>query len=260
VALLLSCRGSAPLATVRDGGASIAPPVPTAAPDAREDAPDVATDWCLPPWRGLDEGVCYLAPEGAAPNLLIYLSGIVPPVPRVSEQKEKVQAIVAHAAARAGIVAMLPRGRRGIGPADAKDWWAWPTSPRDHAALAAPIVAEWTRGRAVLERVLGRSFDKTWVCGSSSGAYFLSNLALEGAFDADGWGAMSGGAVAGKTGGPTKPFYVGYGTGDPANAGPKALAAWLSARSWPVRVAEHPDGHGAREIYLDEAIAFFRSR
>jgi hypothetical protein len=256
---LVACRSTLPRAMLDDGDASVPPPASSALPTANsEDAAirDVATDWCLPPWRGLDEGTCYFVPEKAAARLLIYLPGIVPPSPPVSPQKEKVETIVAHAAARAGIVAMLPRGRRGIGPADAKDWWAWPTSPRDHAALAGALVGEWRRARATLERVFG-PFEKTWVAGSSSGAYFLTNLALDGAFDADGWGAMSGGAPSGRAGGPMKPFYVGYGTGDPANGGPKALAAWLSTHGWPVRVAEHPGGHGAREIYLDEAIAFW---
>jgi predicted esterase len=254
---LVSCRSAPPRATLDDGSATISPPIQSAAPPSRDAGmPDVATDWCLPPWRGIDEGVCYFVPEKALPKLLVYLPGIVPPWPARSPQKEKVEAIVAQAAARAGIVAMLPRGRRGIGPADAKHWWAWPTSPRDHAALAASIIAEWRRARSMLEGVVG-PFEKTWFAGSSSGAYFLTNLALEGAFDADGWGAMSGGAPSTKTGGLMKPFYVGYGSADPANGGPRALAAWLTAHGWPIRVAEHAGGHGAREIYLDEAIAFW---
>jgi hypothetical protein len=32
------------------------------------------------------------------------------------------------------------------------------------------------------------------------------------------------------------------------------------AAGWPVKVAIHPLPHGAREVYLDEALAFFRER
>ena len=38
------------------------------------------------------------------------------------------------------------------------------------------------------------------------------------------------------------------------------IAAVLEAAHWPVRVAEHPVGHGAREVYLDEAFAFWASQ
>jgi predicted esterase len=225
----------------------------------------VPTEWCERPWRGLDEGTCYLVPDGwdeqRAKRLLIYLPGIVPPVPR-SPQKENVQRIVAAAASRAHAVALLPRGRRGIGPSDAKDWWAWPTSPTDYAAYAASMVEGFTTARAKLEGALGR-FNRVYLAGSSSGAYFLTALAFSGAVVVDGYAAASGGAVgsglsdAGRAN--VRPFYVGYGAGDPTSRGPKALGAFLVRAGWPVRVAEHPGGHGAREVYLDEAFAFWEA-
>lgn len=231
--------------------------------DARPALPDVRTDWCLEGWRGLDEGTCYFVPEGGATRtprrLLVYLPGIVPPTP-TSPQKEKVQRVVAAAAARAGAVALLPRGRRGIGPAGAKDWWAWPTSAGDHAAYAAAMVAEWSAARARLEAALG-PFERVYLAGSSSGAYFLTALALTGAVEMDGYAAASGGATglagARATSASKRPFYVGYASGDPTHGGPKALGAFLASAGWPVRVAEHAGGHGAREVYLDEAFAFW---
>jgi predicted esterase len=242
-------------------------PVSTASSDASEGSalplPEVMTDWCLAPWRGLDEATCYLVPpandRASSKRLLIYLSGIVPPE-ATSSQKENVQRVVASAARRAGMVALLPRGRRGIGPADAKDWWAWPTSPRDHATFATAIVAEWASARAKLEGSLGR-FDHVYLAGSSSGAYFLSALVLEGAIEMDGYAAISGGSVsyAHEHDAPKRPFYVGYGANDSTNGGPKTLASFLERAGWPVRVAVHPGGHGAREVYVDEALAFWRA-
>jgi predicted esterase len=87
-------------------------------------------------------------------------------------------------------------------------------------------------------------------------------LALHGGIDVDGFGAMSGG-----TGSETmelarlepKPFYIGYGKydGHVRRAIP-TLVDVLSRAHWPLRVAEHPVDHGAREVYLAEAFAFWR--
>jgi len=259
-----------PLVAVEDA----ASPPPAAAVDAATFAeaaspvalPDVETDWCLPPFRGLDEATCYLLPEESKgkTTLLLYLSGIVPPTPKVSPQKENVQRIVSSAAKRAGAAVLLPRGRRGIGPADAKDWWAWPTSASDYAAHAKAIVLEWKAAREKLERLTGVKIEHTYLAGSSSGAYFLTALALaNGVSDLsiDGFAATSGGSP-GMLGGAAssvekRPFYVGYASGDPTSTGPKALAAFLTARGWPVQSKEHPGGHGAREEYLNEAFAYW---
>lgn len=247
------------------------------APAPTVEWPNAETDWCLPPFRGLDEANCYLEPE--SDKLLIYLSGIVPPTPKLSSQKENVQRIVASAAKRAGVAVLLPRGRRGIGPADAKDWWAWPTSASDYGVHAQVIVAEWKAAREKLESLRGatsmapggstkgpKKFARVYLAGSSSGAYFLSALALSGAVDAlaiDGYAATSGGApsmlgASGTSASAAKhPFYVGYATGDPTSGGPKSLASFLTSRGWPVRVKEHPGSHGAKEEYLDDAFAFW---
>ncbi len=254
-------NASAPSADAA-AASTVAPPLST--PQSTTAAlPDVKTDWCLEGWRGLDEGACYFLPDGERPTrLLVYLSGIVPPTPR-SPQKEKVQRVVAAAARRAGAAALLPRGRRGIGPSGAKDWWAWPTTSSAYATYATTMVEEWKTARAKLESALGRKFERTYLAGSSSGAYFLAALALAGAIDVDGYAATSGGAAgfaaAHDAGGPPKPFYVGYATGDPTKNAPKALGAFLASKGWPVRVREHPGGHGAREEYLDEAFAFWES-
>ena len=52
--------------------------------DASADAEVVVTDWCIEGMRALDEDVCYVLPPLAAGQprqLLVYLHGIVPPVP-----------------------------------------------------------------------------------------------------------------------------------------------------------------------------------
>lgn len=195
--------------------------------------------------------------EGKPRRVLVYLHGIVPPVP-TSPQKENVMTAVRNAATRAGAAALVPRGVRGIGPSGSKDWWAWPTSPGKHAELAPALVARIGAAKKKLEALAGAPFERTYLAGSSNGAYFAANLALRGEIDADGLGAMSGGAPAPIA--RTRPLavYVGFGTYDETSKnGARALARATEAAGWRTKLAEHPFGHGAREVYLDEAFAFW---
>jgi len=268
---LAACRpqaqpdpSSPTVAPSADVDAPLAAPEPTHAPPPP--AAPVTTDWCIEGLSALDEDACYVLPPLAAGQprrLLVYLHGIVPPQPD-SPQKHAVETAVLHASLRAGVAAIVPRGRRGIGPGQARDWWAWPTTSDAIAELTPSIVARWVAAKKKLESVAGTPFDRTYLAGSSNGAYYLTALALRGelpttAFPVDGFGAMSGGAAgAGATGRlagrAPRPFYVGFGTYDgesKANAG--TLVDALKAAHWPVRAAEHPLGHGANEVYLDEA-------
>ncbi|MBX3191885.1 MAG: hypothetical protein KF819_33145 [Labilithrix sp.] len=230
----------------------------------------VETDWCIDGLEALDEDACYVLPklaEGKPRRLLVYLHGIVPPLP-TSTQKHTVHTIVMQASTRAGAAAIVPRGRRGIGPSGAKDWYAWPTAPATHAQHAAAIIARWIELKKKVEERAGAPFERTYLAGSSNGAYFIAALSMrsdldEGGFAVDGFGAMSGGSAAGKsaaalTGKTPRPYYVGFGTyDDETKVNAKSLVAVLTAAAWPLRVAEHAVGHGAKEIYLDEAFAFW---
>jgi predicted esterase len=233
-------------------------------------APAVVTDWCIAGFNALDEDMCYVLPPLAPQKprrLLVYLHGIVPPV-ATSPQKHTVQTTVLHAAVRWGAAALVPRGRRGIGPAQASDWWAWPTSPTAHAELTPAIVARWAAAKKKLEAIAGAPFERTYLAGSSNGAYFLAALALRGdlvalGFSIDGFGAMSGGATGGRgldslAKVTPRPFYVGFGSyDDETRTNVRSLVATLESAHWPVRVAEHPFGHGANEVYLDDAFEFW---
>jgi predicted esterase len=158
----------------------------------------------------------------------------------------------------------VPRGRRGIGPDHARDWWAWPTSPQTHTQLAASIVARIIEAKTKLEGIAGAPFERVYLAGSSNGAYFLTALAMRGDLDrlglsVHGYGAMSGGATSGigadaLAGRTPRAFYIGYGAYDDES---KKNAGVLEAAHWPVQIREHPTGHGARERYLDEAFEFW---
>jgi predicted esterase len=215
----------------------------------------------------LAEDVCYVLPApGHEPPkaLLIYLHGIVPPAGD-SPQKRTVESAVLAASTRAGVAAIVPRGRRGIGPGAERDWWAWPTTQEAHTRLTPSIVARWAEAKRALEDLAGVRFERTYLAGSSNGAYYVTALALHGdmvssGFPIDGFGAISGGGATSPpaAGAAPRPFYVGCGTYDAeSSARGRSLVALLRAAGWPVRLAEHPFGHGAHEVYLDEAFAFW---
>jgi predicted esterase len=220
----------------------------------------VVTDWCIEAVTPLDVDCCYVLPERPTRDLLVYLHGVVPPG-RDSRQKTNFETVVANASRRAGVAAIMPRGWDDVAPKRIAKWWAWPTNPGTFRRRTPAFVARVTELRARLEAMTGARFERVWVAGSSSGAYYAAALALHGALPADGYGAMSGGS-----GGPTpelaalapRPFYVGFGRGDSVGPKARALGDALRAAKWPVQVAEHDVPHGAREVYLDEAFAFWR--
>lgn len=271
---------SALAASVAGGGAPPAAASPSPSPssagsDASSPAPTVATPrseptWCDDGLEPLDEATCVaLPPASNGPlRVLVYLHGIVPPL-ATSEPKTTVQRTARRAAARAGAALVLPRGVRGIGPAGAQSWYAWPTSPATYAQHAEALVHRFAAARDAASARAGRPAARTYLAGSSNGAYFVAALALRGdlarfGFAVDGVGAMSGGgpsrAAAPNLRG-TPPFYVGFGAYDAVSRRHgEALAAQLRAGGAEVRRALHPVGHGTREIYLDEAFAFWDSR
>jgi predicted esterase len=258
--LSFSCRGAseaeAPPSEPRLQERVVAVP---AAPDPAP-TPVVRTDWCTAGLVALDEETCYALPppsNGRPTRVLVYLHGIVPPVAS-SPQKENVMSSVLRASMRAGAAAIVPRGIRGVGPSGAKDWWAWPTSPRKHAELAPAIALRIGSAKKKLEEIVGAPFARTYLAGSSNGAYFATALALRGEIDVDALGAMSGGSASPIMRKRPLPVYVGFGTYDEATKrGARALARAAEAVGWKTKLAEHPFGHGAREVYLDEAFAFW---
>jgi predicted esterase len=219
----------------------------------------VRTDWCIERVSVLDEETCFALPETKTSRLMVYLHGIVPPEP-TSFVKTNFQTVAANAARRAGIALLMPRGERGLGPKGHERWWAWPTTESAYRKYAGELVQRLWDKRKKLEGALSFPFSRVYLAGSSSGAYFVSLLALHGGFPADAYVAVSGGApvrAASLAGLSPRAFYVGYGTHDSAASGARALASQLTRSGWPVRLAAHPVGHGAHEIYLDEAFAFF---
>lgn len=225
------------------------------------EAPEAAHSFCPERLRALAEDACFALPPKPTTTLLIYLHGIVPPT-RVSVQKTNLAEVVANASERAGVVALLPRGEQGFSPPTYPRWWGWPTGKLGYESHATPLIDRLRKRREALEQLLGVRFERAYLAGSSSGAYFVASVLLHGSMpEVDGYGVLSGGSgystpmLATL---PKRPVYFGFGQYDSVAPPVRALAARLEAEGWPVKLAAHPEGHGAREVYLDEAFAFWR--
>lgn len=224
--------------------------------------PDIAQEFCTERVHTLDEDACFVLPPRRSESLLIYLHGIVPPTPN-SVQKTNLDEVVANASKRAGVVALIPRGKQGFAPPAYRGWWGWPTSKGAYGQHGSEFIEKIREKRDKLAAVLEARFTRTYLAGSSSGAYFAAAVALHGGMpEVDGFAILSGGSgyatdeLPGLT---KKPVYVGFGKHDSVAGGARALGQRLSAAGWPVKVAAHDVGHGAREVYLDEAFAFWRT-
>lgn len=165
-----------------------------------------------------------------------------------------------------GFAALMPRGRRGIGPGRLPDTWAWPTSASAQNELEDELVAEWASARSELETRQGARFERLYVFGFSNGAYYASSLALRGRLDeADGYAAFAGGAggkyasVLGSRTSRRVPVFIGYGTRDPAHNDMRTLAKTLSLLGWRHRVKAEDVGHIVTETQLRYAIAYLSS-
>jgi predicted esterase len=259
-------RSSTPAVTPKPEPAEVATPAPVEAPPEApapwppKTPPSVQSDWCISGVTALDDESCYVLPERPSRELLIYLHGIVPPG-KESPQKTKFETVVARASLRAGVVALIPRGHKGLAPKGLGDWWGWPTGDGIYRRHGAGLVEKIRAKKTLLENALGVRFERTYLAGSSSGAYFVAALALKGGLEADGFGVMSGGArFPGPELGdlPHRPVYIGFGTHDTVGDGARALGRAFERAGWPVRVEAHPLSHGANEIYLDEAFELWR--
>ena len=222
----------------------------------------VSTDFCIHGVPALDPETCYVLPAAPTRELLIYLHGLLPPG-KSSQQKTNFETVVKNACERAGVAALMPRGRKGFAPRDRASWWGWPTLPAAQDRFAGELVMQLNAKRSALEALLGRRFERVYLAGSSAGAYFVAALALTGGIEADGFAVLSGGsdrASAALDALPPRPLYIGFGIHDTVAGSARALGQRVRQAGWPVLVAPHPLPHGAKEVYLDEAFAFFREQ
>jgi len=241
------------------------------------------TSWCAPELETIAEGTCFWRPTrrehvpvsteaaGAAmpatgtanspdrgSTLVLFLHSLVG---EGSGFQWEQQRAMARIAARYGMYALMPRGRKGIGPGRDPRVYAWPTSMALQAEHEAAIFAEWSQALSRLQASEGR-FGRLLVFGFSNGAYYAASLALRGKLAADGYGLFAGGsgsrylALAGKQAQRRVPIFVGWGTKDPDRRNQQALARLLGELGWPHRVRSERIGHTVGNRQLEAAMTY----
>ena len=223
-----------------------------------------SSHWCAAELLELSDGVCAALPERLVEphTLVVFLHGVIKPD---TDWQWAQQRAVARAAKTHGFVALMPRGRRGVGPAGMKDWWCWPTSVSAQARVESELMTEWQMGQLALVGALGRPFQRSFVFGFSNGAYYASSLALRGRLAVDGYGLFAGGSGAdylvrrGRSTRQRPPIYIGYGLRDAtARSDATKLGGALRALGWPARLVGHPRvGHTITDTMVTEALDFF---
>jgi len=136
------------------------------------------------------------------------------------------------------------------------------TAPRLQEEIEPELLEEWAESRALVERKVGRHFERFLIFGFSNGAYYATTLALRDRIEADGYGVFAGGAggryswILGSRTERRAPIFVGYGTKDPSQGDMRSLARTLKTLGWRYRVKSQPIGHMVTQAQLRAAVNF----
>ncbi len=258
-------RGSHAQQTAQPAASASAPPDASSAQPSEAPAEQ---RWCAPGLPALAHDVCYHEPshpDAQHRTLVIFLHGVVQPG---TTWQWAQQTGIARAADQNGFTVIMPRARRGYGPGNMHDWWTWPTSVAAQHQVEDDVVSEWMQAKQTLEARAGRPFDRVYVFGFSSGAYYGASLALRGRLEVDGYAVFAGGSAPDGAPRwaahvrPRPPIYVGYGEKDAtAKRDTRRLANALRALHWPHRYVGHRNvGHSMTDSQIREALALFESR
>jgi predicted esterase len=147
--------------------------------------------------------------------------------------------------------------------------YVWPGSAGAQQSSESELIEGWTEARAFLERRSDRRYDEVFLMGFSSGAYFVSSLALRSRVKFDGyavfaggagWGAPSSSSDASSSDAIRAPVYVGVCADDRQTANhSRAFGGVLAAKGWPHRVDEQRVGHMFSDVHVAHALTYLRS-
>jgi predicted esterase len=148
--------------------------------------------------------------------------------------------------------------RAPLGPSG----YVWPGSLAAQTAAEQELIDEWDAARAFLEKRNGKAYDDVFLMGFSSGAYFVSALALRGRVKFDGYATFAGGAggIAAPDVAFKAPVFVGVCADDAQTAKhSRALGNALAVRGWPHRVDEQRVGHMFADVHVAHAVTYLRA-
>jgi predicted esterase len=221
------------------------------------EAPAKSNDWCAPELESVGGTNCYwLAPQGTP--LVIFLHGLTGVGGTWHWEQQRMYLRLAK---RHQFSALIPRGRRGIGPGRDPDVLGWPNSQRAQDEVEQDVLAEIAAARQSLEQ-RGGKFSAVFVFGFSAGAYYATSLMLREKIDVDGFAAFAGGSgndyqqLQAKRAKRRIPMFLGYGTKDPDRKRQEQLAKMLEAVDWPHRVVAANIGHTVTNEQIEAALEF----
>ncbi len=245
------------------------------APAAKKPARDYA--WCADEVESLGNSTCYIdgrKGSGAAKadgkrTLVIFLHGVIGKHTDWSWTQER--ALLRQAKA-SGFEAIFPRAP------DTGVAYAWPGGAEAQAKHEDELIAGWKRAQKQLEARGGGRYEKVFVMGFSSGAYYVSSLVWRGRLAlagsqpiknvarrelaVNGYAVFAGGSTGHQRSSnvPKAPVYVGIcGTDKQTASHSRGFAGELATRGFPVRAEEHKVGHMFSDPHVAHAIEFLRT-
>lgn len=251
--------------------AAIATSTPARRADAAPQAPSASTRrtarapqakhgpfaWCAEELETLPNGLCYIdggQPEGRR-TLVVFLHGAIAKDVDWQWQQARALARQAKQSKFEAVFARAPLGENG---------YVWPGTAAARQGTEDGLVDGWNAARELLEKRNGRAYDEVYLMGFSSGAYFVSSLALRGRTKFDGYATFAGGAggidgpVANDV--PKVPIFVGVCADDRQTAAhSRSFGATLGARGFPHRVDEQKIGHMFGDVHVAHAVSYLRN-
>lgn len=216
------------------------------------------TSWCAPEYETLAGDVCHISPGSEAiakqgtRTLVIFLHGAIAKDVTWQFTQEKA---LARQAKQSGFTALFPKA-----PLSAQGH-VWPGTLASQEGGEAALIDTWLHAKRVLEARDGK-FDQVFVMGFSSGAYFVSSLALRGRMKVDGYAVFAGGAGGLAAQGEIAikpPVFVGVCADDAQTADhSRAFGGALAARGFPHRVDEQRIGHMFGDAHVAHAVKYLR--
>lgn len=211
--------------------------------------------WCAEEFETLPNGLCHIdgGQKDGRRTLVVFLHGAIAKDVDWQWLQERALARQAKQSKFEAIFARAPLGPNG---------YVWPGTASAQETSEQELIDGWNAARAFLEKRSGIPYDDVFLMGFSSGAYYVSSLALRGRVKFDGYATFAGGGGWHATADvPSKaPVYVGVCADDRQTAAhSRAFGGLLAARGWPSRVDEQKVGHMFSDIHVAHALTYLRS-
>lgn len=220
---------------------------------ASENGPPIA-DWCAPGLEPIEGGGCFVAAQGSAQGLVIYLHGRY--TPETTNEELDRQARVGRMAAARGFSVLAFRGKQGgcVGP-ELASYWCWPSNERTQDAGPSTI-ASWDAALAAAEGRMGKG--ARYVLGFSNGGYFAALIATRALMPVDAIAIVGGGPVEPtRASGPKPPLLLITADEDGALDSMLLLETELKREGWPHTLMGREGVHALTDFDIDTALTFF---